>query len=135
MTYRELIAQPATPHGASDQPAILLVDDEQPILDMLQDALDDEGFLVVTATNGQAALRIAAETPLALVLTDLMMPQMDGATLCQQLRSNPRTRAIPILLMTAARQSFNAQLFNAVIAKPFNLADLIELVHRYANQI
>jgi CheY-like chemotaxis protein len=110
---------------------VLIVDDEPNILAMLRDVLEDAGFVVVTAHDGKAALALLAYTPVALVLTDLMMPEVTGLQLAQQLRSDPRTAAIPVLLMSAALPPHLADVFAAVLPKPFVLDDLLATLHQF----
>ncbi|GAB4188425.1 MAG: hypothetical protein OHK0022_00310 [Roseiflexaceae bacterium] len=110
---------------------ILIVDDEPPIVALLQDILEEAGYPVLTAPNGRVALEIARQNELGLVLTDLMMPQMDGTALCQRLRADPRTAHLPILVMTAARQpSINCDV-SGLIAKPFLIEDVLSQVERF----
>ena len=110
---------------------LLIVDDELPILELLQETLEDAGFAVLTASNGREALTLAQQRPLALVLTDVMMPHMDGNALCQHLRDDPRTQSLPILLMTATRYTPITDEATATIAKPFDLDALVALVRRF----
>jgi DNA-binding response OmpR family regulator len=80
-------------------PRLLIIEDELPMRTALADALSGEGYRVLTATDGQAGLdRALAEKP-DLILLDLMMPRLDGFTVCAELRrlSNP----VPILMLTA----------------------------------
>jgi len=80
---------------------ILIVDDEPFNVDYLEQELDDLGYETVSASNGQEALeQVAASSP-DLVLLDVMMPIMDGFTVCRILKSNDETRLIPIVIMTA----------------------------------
>ncbi|MGD2156794.1 MAG: response regulator [Anaerolineales bacterium] len=80
---------------------ILLVEDVPNILDLLTVALTFKGYPVVTATNGQEALEnIAVEIP-SLVITDILMPKMDGYALAQRLRTDPKTKRIPIIFLSA----------------------------------
>jgi CheY-like chemotaxis protein len=80
---------------------ILLVEDVPNILDLLNVALTFKGYPVVTATNGQEALEcIAVERP-SLVITDILMPKMDGYALAQRLRTDPKTKNIPIIFLSA----------------------------------
>ncbi|HEU4325693.1 MAG TPA: response regulator [Roseiflexaceae bacterium] len=110
---------------------ILIVDDEPPIVALLQDILEEAGYPVLTAPNGRVALELARRNELGLVLTDLMMPQMDGTTLCQRLRADPRTAHLPILVMTAARQpAINCDV-SGLIAKPFLIEDVLSQVERF----
>jgi CheY-like chemotaxis protein len=80
---------------------ILVVEDVPTILELLEITLRFKGYPVVTALNGQAALeRIAEERP-ALVITDILMPKLDGFALVQKLRSDPQTSNIPIIFLSA----------------------------------
>ena len=110
---------------------VLIVDDEPDIVELLRDALEEAGFVVLTAHNGRAALDLLAHTPIALVLTDLMMPQVTGLQLAQQLRSDPRTAAIPVLVMSAAPPPHLADVFAAVLPKPFAMDDLVAIVRQF----
>ena len=110
---------------------VLIVDDEPDILEMLRDVLEEAGFVVLTAHDGKAALALLAHTPVALVLTDLMMPQVTGLQLAQQLRSDPRTATIPVLVMSAALPPHMANLFAAVLPKPFALDDLVTILRQF----
>lgn len=80
---------------------ILLVEDVPNILDLLTVALTFKGYPVITATNGQEALEcISVEKP-SLVITDILMPKMDGYALAQHLRTDPKTNDIPIIFLSA----------------------------------
>jgi CheY-like chemotaxis protein len=80
---------------------ILVVEDVKNILDMLAMALRFKGYRVVTATNGKEALERIAEQRPSLVITDVLMPKMDGYALAQHLRTNPETDQIPIVFLSA----------------------------------
>jgi CheY-like chemotaxis protein len=110
---------------------VLIVDDELDILAMLRNVLEEAGFMVLTAPDGKAALALLAHTPVALVLTDLMMPQLTGLQLAQQLRSDPRTAAIPVLVMSAALPPHMPDVFAAVLPKPFDLDELVTTLHQF----
>ena len=80
---------------------LLVVEDIPNVLELLAVTLRFKGYPVVTATNGQEALeQIAKEKP-ALVITDILMPKMDGYALVQKLRTNPLTRHIPLIFLSA----------------------------------
>jgi CheY-like chemotaxis protein len=118
--------------GAMTKPRpILVVDDEPVILEMLQDVLTDEGFAVVTANNGPAALYLLQRTMVALALIDFMMPHLNGIELAEQMRRDPHTAGIPLLLMSAAPPSDIGTHFAAVIAKPFEIETLVRLVRQF----
>lgn len=80
---------------------ILIVDDEPFNVDYLEQELEDFGYDTISATNGQEALeKVATESP-DLILLDVMMPLMDGFTVCRILKEDEDTRLIPIVMMTA----------------------------------
>lgn len=80
---------------------ILVVEDVPNILELLTVTLKFKGYPVVSATNGEEALQcIALEHP-ALIITDILMPKMDGFQMVQQLRKNPKTSQIPIIFLSA----------------------------------
>ncbi|MCZ6873443.1 MAG: response regulator [bacterium] len=83
------------------QSKILIVDDEPFNVDVLEQELEDHGYQTVSASNGQQALDlVAAEAP-DLILLDVMMPVLDGFSVCRILKENEATRLIPIVIMTA----------------------------------
>ena len=85
----------------SERAKILIVDDEPFNVDYLEQELEDFGYDTISATNGQEALaKVAAENP-DLILLDMMMPLMDGFTVCRILKEHDDTRLIPIVMMTA----------------------------------
>ena len=82
-------------------PKVLVVDDELFLRIMLRDALEEAGYTVVLAEDGQAALaRAKAESPDCIVL-DIMMPGLDGYETCAALKAEPSLAAIPVLLISA----------------------------------
>lgn len=112
---------------------ILVVDDEDPIRELVTGLLEDEGYRVVGARHGAHALELALAEPPALVLTDLMMPIMDGATLCRRLKDYPQTQTVAVVVMTASgRAAAEASGAAAYITKPLDLDALLELVARHA---
>ena len=93
-------AHDATP-VATGRSKILIVDDEPFNVDYLEQELEDRGYETISAANGQEALeKVAAEAP-DLILLDVMMPVMDGFTVCRILKDHEETRLIPIIIMTA----------------------------------
>ena len=88
--------QPAQHRGV-----ILVVDDNEDNRDMLARRLRRQGYEVLTAAGGRAALETLAARPLDLVLLDVMMPEMDGYAVLQQLKADPALRDIPVLMISA----------------------------------
>jgi two-component system phosphate regulon response regulator PhoB len=82
-------------------PTILIVEDEAPLVTLLRYNLEREGFAVLDAQDGEEAMAIAREQKPDLVLLDWMLPLMSGIELCRQLRRNPETRALPVVMLTA----------------------------------
>jgi CheY-like chemotaxis protein len=80
---------------------ILVVEDVPHILELLEVTLRFKGYPVVTARNGQEALEYISQEHPALVITDILMPKLDGFALVHRLRSNPKTSRIPIIFLSA----------------------------------
>lgn len=85
----------------STQRTLLVVEDDAALRDTIAYNLRREGYHVVTAADGVAALQLALQQPPALVLLDLMLPRLDGLDVCRQLRAKPETAHVPILMLTA----------------------------------
>jgi CheY-like chemotaxis protein len=114
---------------------VLVVDDEYDIINTLEMILSMEGYLVRTAFHGREALQLlAASTTLPdVVLVDAMMPVMDGYRFIEALRADPRTRALPVVLMSAAQPDPIEQArghWDVYVRKPFDLARLLSLLER-----
>ena len=84
---------------------VLIVDDVPDNLAVLHDALDESGYTVLVATNGQAALQRAAQVLPDIILLDAMMPGMDGFEVARQLKAMPKTAHIPIVFMTGLTET------------------------------
>lgn len=80
---------------------ILVVEDEKDIQELLQYNLAKEGYAVVPVTSGEEALRAARTESPDLVLLDLMLPGVDGLEVCRQLKRDPKTQGLPIVMLTA----------------------------------
>jgi two-component system alkaline phosphatase synthesis response regulator PhoP/two-component system response regulator VicR len=114
---------------------ILACDDEKHIVRLVQVNLERQGYEVVTANDGKEALeKVESEHPDLLVL-DVMMPYMDGFEVLQNLRRNPSTANIPVIMLTAKAQ--DADVFkgwqsgvDCYLTKPFNPMELITFVKR-----
>jgi two-component system alkaline phosphatase synthesis response regulator PhoP len=114
---------------------ILAVDDERAIVRLVQINLERQGYQVVTAYDGKEALeKIATEKP-DLVVLDVMMPYMDGFEVLQQLRKNPETRDLPVIMLTAKAQDTDVfrgytSGVDLYLTKPFNPMELVSFVKR-----
>jgi CheY-like chemotaxis protein len=80
---------------------ILLVDDEKDVLLMLTKRLAANGYIVITADNGPAALILAKSKSPDLIILDVLMPGMDGGEVAEILRHDPKTQDIPVIFLTA----------------------------------
>ena len=112
--------------------SILIVDDEFGLAEMLREMLRDSGFEVTLAINGRLALEILHEGKVDLVVTDMMMPVMDGAELAAAMRRDERHRKTPIIMMTSLPTALPRPdgLFDAVIRKPFTPDLFLETIDR-----
>jgi DNA-binding response OmpR family regulator len=110
---------------------ILLVDDEYSIVEVLTHLLEEEGYTVLTAANGQDGLDRASEKAPDLVITDLMMPIMDGDELLRELRKSAALRHVPVILITSAPASaFRDLPWADLLAKPFEFEELLRAIRR-----
>ena len=108
---------------------ILVVEDEEPVQQLVADLLAEEGYQVLVAGDGAQALALVQSGPPDLVITDLMMPVMSGAELCQRLRADAETRELPILVISAAGNGLaRSCAADAFLPKPFDLDALLALV-------
>ena len=109
---------------------LLIVDDEPEIRELLRDVLEGEGYRVLTASNGAAALYVVQRTLIALVITDFMMPQLSGLDLAHRLRNDPQTAAILLILISAAPPQQMGDYFVAILHKPFAIDTLLQTVQQ-----
>jgi DNA-binding response OmpR family regulator len=127
---------------ASDQPVVLVVDDEVLLLRLIETILEPEGYHVVTAVDGASAMARLAEGGIDLVLLDVMLPDVDGRELCQRIRAQPSPTYVPVIMLTALAAPTDRHAgFRAgaddYLTKPFGteeLADRVRVwvrVHRY----
>lgn len=109
---------------------ILVVDDEFLITDVLAFALEDEGFMVVRASNGRKGLDVLDRERPSLVITDYMMPVMNGVEFAQAIYCR-HGDGMPIILMSGAHANMarqNGHLFARIFDKPFAVSEVIETV-------
>lgn len=112
---------------------ILVVDDESNIRNILDFSLDAEGLEVIAASDGEEAYQLALRESPDLILLDVMMPQSDGIETCRRLKQDPRTKAIPVILLTARsakgdRERGLAAGADDYIIKPFSPQRVVERV-------
>ncbi len=109
--------------------SLLVIDDEPDIAECLSEALQDQGHRVSIAHDGQAGLRMLDAHVFDVVLTDLMMPIMDGEELLRRIRSHPRLASVPVIVMSAGLINDEVRsLANVCLIKPFKLPALYDHV-------
>ena len=118
--------------GAGTPLPVLVVEDERAIAGLVAEVVASAGHLPVVASNGQEGLERARERWPALVVTDMMMPILDGAGMVRALRAEARGRAMPpIILMTASHPSVAGRIgADALLRKPFGLDEFETLLRR-----
>lgn len=108
---------------------ILAVDDERSILDVIRRRLESEGYEVITARDGEEALKVALAWGPDIAILDVIMPKMDGLELCRRMREQPELAGLPVLFLTS-RESVEDRIrgFEAgaddYLPKPFDLREL-----------
>jgi two-component system alkaline phosphatase synthesis response regulator PhoP len=112
---------------------ILVVDDEKHIGELVSYALQKEGYQVLTAQDGNRALELVQSEQPALVVLDIMLPGVDGLTICRLMRQNERTRDIPVIMLSARGQEIDRVLglelgADDYITKPFSVRELVARV-------
>lgn len=112
------------------QKKILVIDDEEDMQKLLKMRLEQENFTVVLAGDGDTGVKIAEQEIPDLILLDIMMPKMDGFTCLKEIRKLPKTKNLPILMLSGkeeekVRDLFAFQKISGYIEKPFELDDLV----------
>lgn len=116
----------------TDRPRILVADDDKLIQSAFSELLESSGYTVIQAWDGDEALAVAQREPPDLILLDIMMPKRNGIQVARDLKLNPATRGIPIIMVTALSGAPGAQLTRAEVylKKPVRPGDLLEHVRR-----
>ncbi len=112
---------------------VLIAEDDPVIRLAVRQLLEGEGYTCAEAEDGREAVEIAQQSPPRLVLLDLMMPDTDGFTAAEQLRSHPRTRDVPIHCLTAldfpaARRAAQRSGCEVFLTKPFDMEGLLDVI-------
>ena len=109
---------------------VLVVEDEEAIRELVCFHLDLAGYECTTAVDGRAALEIATERPFDLIMLDVVLPSIDGVTLCQAIRRAGTNREVPILMLTARREESDKVVglesgADDYVTKPFSIRELL----------
>jgi two-component system phosphate regulon response regulator PhoB len=120
-------------HDNMMKPLVMVVEDESAIVTMLRYNLEKEGYRVCEAADGEEALTVLAERNPDLVLLDWMLPVMSGIEVCRQIRRKPRTRDLPVIMLTArGEEADKVRGLNTgaddYLSKPFSLPELLARV-------
>ena len=115
---------------------VLFVDDEPDTLFTLQKAVELFGHRASLASSGEQALQIATEQVPGLIFVDMNLPDMDGLTIVRQLRANPPTANIPVVMLSAGPELDSAERAQAAgaqdyLLKPVRLQTLIDIIEKY----
>lgn len=111
--------------------AVLLVDDEKLLLDLLRNILERTGLRVLTAENGQDALQLLEANKISVVLSDVVMPQMDGLELTTRIKKH--SPSLPVLLVTGHSDKYHQQKLldagaDGCITKPFKNSEILQRI-------
>lgn len=112
---------------------VLIVEDEESLLKLESILLTSRGYQVRGVTNGEKALREIAENRPDLVLLDIMMPGLDGFEVCRRIKQDPATSSIPVVMLTAKKNSQDQARgievgADAYLTKPFKSVRIIEVI-------
>ena len=115
---------------------VVCIEDEPEMIDLVRLILRGKGFELIGAVGGAEGLRTVQQVKPALVLLDIMMPDMDGWEVYRQMKANPELENIPVIIVTAKAQSIDRVLglhiakVDAYITKPFGPQELLESIGR-----
>ncbi|MCA9400143.1 MAG: response regulator, partial [Candidatus Omnitrophica bacterium] len=121
-----------------NQKNILIVDDEPTVVELIKRKFQEQGFHVFKGRNGQEGLTIVKENQIDLIVTDVVMPVMDGVDFYKELKKNPATEHIPIIIITdndVFRRSFQSLGVDHFVAKPLKSDELIRVVENHFDQL
>lgn len=115
---------------------VLLVEDSNSARKMISQLLARQGYKVTVAVDGEQALEILPKITPDLVLLDIVMPKMNGYELCRQIKSNPQTQDLPVVICSAKSEEFDRywgikQGADAYIAKPFKEKEFVATIKQF----
>ncbi|MBD3677134.1 MAG: PAS-domain containing protein [Rhodobacteraceae bacterium] len=133
----EVAAAPRQSRGAEipkDAPKVLIIDDDANVRDLLSRHLTADGLNVLTASSGKEGLKLAAEAKPDVITLDVIMPQADGWSVLSQLKANPATTDIPVIMVTIMEEKKLGFSLGAseYLTKPVQRVELIETIRRLA---
>jgi CheY-like chemotaxis protein len=115
---------------------VLIVEDTKTVVMVEKMMLSGQGFLLETASDGEEGLKKAREQLPDLILADIVMPKMDGIEMCRQIKNDPTTKHIPVIMVTTKGEPVQVEeAFLAgcsdYVTKPLNKLELLEKVRKY----
>ena len=119
---------------------ILFIEDEVDIVTLMQARLVSQGYQMLSAFDGEEGLKMVQEEKPDLILLDKIMPKMDGLEVCQRLKSDPKTKDIPIIIVSASGgkdlpERCQAARADDLIIKPFEPEELLSKIKKFIGQI
>lgn len=132
--------QPDSLTSADKEPLVLIVEDEQPIAEALRYIVEDRGYRTIMGRDGREGLELALKYHPDVIITDLMMPRLDGATLIRRVREEAARagRLAPLIFLTSAIDgpfAMDSSAPDAFVPKPFNLDYLEQLLDQYVSAL
>ena len=119
--------------GVEKQASVLLVEDDNALRRLLEVRLQRAGYKVTAAANGLEAMNLVHSSPIDIVVTDAMMPTLNGYEFCRYIRTSPQLSHVKIILVSGLlpeQGSPEKELADAFLSKPFLHQDLIECIER-----
>ena len=118
---------------------ILIVDDDPDLVELLRQALTSAGYQAETAADGSEALSKAQRSPPDLMVLDVLLPEVDGYSICETLRRDPATASIPIIIITVLPGEFPRLAgmeagADAYVNKPFHVEELLSRIGQLLSQ-
>ena len=122
-----------SPVESDRQTSVLLAEDDRALRRFLEVVLGRAGYRVISASNGLEAMKLVMSTPIDVVVTDAMMPNLSGYEFCRFLRNSPTLSHLPVILLSALERkdaNRNAEQADEFLAKPVSGEKLIECIER-----
>ncbi len=115
---------------SSSPPKVLIVEDEKDLLRTLEYNFRQEGFEVIATTHGRRAMEMAADQLPALVLLDLMLPDVQGTEVCRHIKADPKTKHVQVIMLTAKGEEVDRVVgfelgADDYVTKPFSVRELV----------
>ena len=118
---------------------ILFIEDETEIIDLMRTRLEASGYKMLSACDGEDGLKKVEEKNPDLILLDIIMPKIDGLAVCRQLKSNPKTKNIPIIIVSAwggkdLPESCQQAGADELVIKPFEAEELLDKISKLLDE-